>query len=87
MKITDIDCHVLVADDFDPGFTSSAQDSLLVVVRTDDGVEGYGESDVNPWIGRACIEAPGTHTMGLGIVGAAYRKGSGRHRGTLEPGV
>ncbi len=67
MKITDIDCHVLVADDFDPGLTSSAQDSLLVVIKTDEGVEGYGESDVNPWIGRACIEAPGTHTMGLGM--------------------
>lgn len=67
MKIRDIECHVLLADDYDPGFTSSAQDSLLVVVRTDDGLEGYGESDLNPWIGKACIEAPGTHTMGLGV--------------------
>ena len=67
MKISDITCHVLVADDFDPGLTSSAQDSLLVVVTTDDGVQGYGESDLNPWIGRTCIEAPGTHTMGLGM--------------------
>ncbi len=65
MRISDVTCHVLVADDFDPGLTSSAQDSLLVVITTDDGVEGYGESDLNPWIGRACIEAPGTHTMGL----------------------
>jgi L-alanine-DL-glutamate epimerase-like enolase superfamily enzyme len=64
MKITDIECHVLLADDYDPSFTSSAQDSLLVVVRTDEGIEGYGESDLNPWIGKACIEAPGTHTMG-----------------------
>ncbi len=67
MKISDVKCHVLVADDFDPGLTSSAQDSLLVVVTTDEGIEGYGESDLNPWIGRACIEAPGTHTMGLGM--------------------
>ncbi|MEQ8966727.1 MAG: mandelate racemase/muconate lactonizing enzyme family protein [Azospirillaceae bacterium] len=65
MKITDIDCHVLLATDYDPSFTSSAQDSLLVVIHTDEGVTGYGESDVNPWIGKACIEAPGTHTMGL----------------------
>lgn len=65
MKITDVVCHVLLADDYDAGLTSSAQDSLLVVVRTDEGIEGYGESDLNPWIGRACIEAPGTHTMGL----------------------
>ena len=67
MKISDVTCHILVADDFDPGLTSSAQDSLLVVVTTDDGVQGYGESDLNPWIGKACIEAPGTHTMGLGM--------------------
>ena len=67
MKITDIKCHVLVADDYDPGLTSSAQDSLLVVISTDEGIEGYGESDLNPWVGRACIEAPGTHTMGLGM--------------------
>ena len=67
MKITEIDCHVLLADDYDPSFTSSAQDSLLVVIRTDIGLEGYGECDVNPWIGKACIEAPGTHTMGLSM--------------------
>jgi L-alanine-DL-glutamate epimerase-like enolase superfamily enzyme len=67
MKITDIECHVLLADDYDARFTSSAQDSLLVVIRTDAGIEGYGESDLNPWIGKACIEAPGTHTMGLSM--------------------
>ncbi len=67
MKISDIKCHVLVADDFDPGLTSSAQDSLLVVISTDEGLRGFGESDLNPYIGRACIEAPGTHTMGLSM--------------------
>lgn len=67
MKITDIECHVLLADDYDPSFTSSAQDSLLVVVHTDQGLTGFGESDLNPWIGKACVEAPGTHTMGLGM--------------------
>jgi L-alanine-DL-glutamate epimerase-like enolase superfamily enzyme len=67
MKITDIECHVLLADDFDVTLTSSAQDSLLVVIHTDTGLTGYGESDLNPWIGKACIEAPGSHTMGLGM--------------------
>ena len=67
MKITDVKCHVLVADDVDCGLTSSAQDSFLVVVTTDEGIDGYGESDLNPWIGRACVEAPGTHTMGIGM--------------------
>jgi L-alanine-DL-glutamate epimerase-like enolase superfamily enzyme len=67
LKITDVECHVLLAPDFDPGMTSSAQDSLIVVVHTDGGVSGIGESDANPWMMKACIEAPGTHTMGLSI--------------------
>ena len=28
---------------------------------------GIGETDVNPWIARACIKAMGTHIMGLGL--------------------
>ena len=67
LKITGVDCHVLLAPDFDPSFTSSAQDSLLVVIHTDGGVSGVGECDANPWMAKACIEAPGTHTMGLSI--------------------
>ena len=67
LKITEIECHVLLAPDFNPGFTSSAQDSFVVVIRTDGGVFGVGECDANPWMAKACIEAPGTHTMGLSI--------------------
>ena len=67
MKITDVECHVLLAPNYDPSFTSSAQDSVLVLIHTDAGLTGLGETDVNPWIAKACIEAPGTHTMGLCI--------------------
>src|SRR5579862_2704249 len=67
MKITDIECYVLLAPNVSTGSTSSAQDSFIVIVRTDEGISGIGESDVNPWIAKACVEAPGTHTMGLGI--------------------
>lgn len=67
MRISGIDCHVLLQPDFDAGSTSSAQDDFVVEIHTDEGISGVGESDVNPWIARACIEAPGTHTMGLGI--------------------
>jgi L-alanine-DL-glutamate epimerase-like enolase superfamily enzyme len=67
LRITDVVCHVLVDPDYDVTATSSAQDDLVVEVRTDEGLSGIGESDVNPWIGRECIEAPGTHTMGLGL--------------------
>jgi L-alanine-DL-glutamate epimerase-like enolase superfamily enzyme len=67
LRITGIDCHVLLAPDYDPAFTSSAQDSLIVAIHTDQGVTGIGECDANPWMAKACIEAPGTHTMGLSI--------------------
>jgi L-alanine-DL-glutamate epimerase-like enolase superfamily enzyme len=67
LKITDVECHVLLAPDFDVTFTSSAQDSLVVVIHTDGGITGVGECDANPWMAKACIEAPGTHTMGLSI--------------------
>jgi L-alanine-DL-glutamate epimerase-like enolase superfamily enzyme len=67
MKITKIECHVLLDPGYDIGSTSSAQDDLVVEIHTDEGLSGIGETDLNPWIARACIEAPSTHTMGLGL--------------------
>ena len=67
LVITDVECHVLLAPDYDPSFTSSAQDSIVVLIHTDGGVTGIGECDVNPWMAKAVIEAPGTHTMGMSI--------------------
>ena len=67
MQITGIDCHVLVQPAFDTTAASSAQDDIVVEIHTDEGISGIGETDVNPWIARACIEAPGTHNMGLGL--------------------
>ena len=65
MKITKIEVHVVLAPNMDSSLTSSAQDSLVVLIHTDQGVTGIGESDVNPWMAKACILSPGTHTMGL----------------------
>ena len=67
LVITNVTCHVLLAPDYDPAFTSSAQDNLVVLIETDAGITGIGECDVNPWMAKAVIEAPGTHTMGLAI--------------------
>lgn len=67
MRITEIKTHVLVQPAFDTTAASSAQDDIVVEIHTDEGVTGIGETDVNPWIARACIEAPGTHNMGLGL--------------------
>jgi len=80
MKITKIECHVLLDPEYDPAATSSAQDDLVVEVHTDEGIVGIGETDLNPWIARECIEAPGTHTMDQGL-------GSIRDRKTLVEGL
>ncbi len=63
MKITDVETYVLLADNYDPSLTSSAQDTCLVIIKTDEGIEGYGECDTSPWVAKAFIESPGTHTM------------------------
>lgn len=67
MKITGIDCHVLLDPAYDPAATSSNQDDIVVEVHTDEGITGIGETDLNAWVARACIEAPGTHTMDQGL--------------------
>lgn len=67
MKITGIDCHILLDPAYSVGATSSAQDDLVVEIHTDAGLTGIGETDVNPWMARACILAPSTHTMGQGL--------------------
>ena len=67
MKITSIETHVLLDPNYKIGSTSSAQDDIVVEIHTDEGITGIGETDLNPWIARACILAPGTHTMGQGL--------------------
>jgi L-alanine-DL-glutamate epimerase-like enolase superfamily enzyme len=67
MKITDIECFVLLVPDYRADACSSAQDDLIVKIHTDEGLVGVGETDTNPWVARAMIEAPGTHCMGLGL--------------------
>ena len=67
MIITDIECHVLLVPNVRSDVTSSAQDKIVVMIHTDEGITGIGETDVNPWVARAAIESPSTHTMGLGL--------------------
>jgi L-alanine-DL-glutamate epimerase-like enolase superfamily enzyme len=67
MKITEIECFVLLVPDYRADACSSAQDNLVVKIHTDEGLVGIGETDTNPWVAKAMIEAPGTHIMGLGL--------------------
>ena len=67
MKVTGVDCHVLLDPGYERDATSSNQDDIVVEVHTDEGITGIGETDVNAWVARECIEAPGMHTMDLGL--------------------
>ena len=67
MKITGVTCNVLLDPGYEREATSSNQDDIVVEVHTDEGITGIGETDLNAWVARACIEAPGTHTMDLGL--------------------
>lgn len=67
MRIVDVTTHVLLDPAFDVDATSSAQDTVVVEVETDEGLVGIGETDLNAWVARACVESPGTHTMDRGL--------------------
>lgn len=67
MRIVDVKTHVLLDPGYDPGATSSSQDSIVVEVITDEGLVGIGETDLNAWVARAFIDAPATHTMDRGL--------------------
>jgi L-alanine-DL-glutamate epimerase-like enolase superfamily enzyme len=67
MTITDVICTVLVVPDCNASACDSAQDTIVVEVHTDEGVTGIGETDANPWVIKAMIEAPGSHIMSLGL--------------------
>jgi len=67
MKITNIECKVLQIPGLKEDATSSSQDDLVVIVHTDEGIFGVGETDTGPWLAKAAIEAPGSHSMAMGM--------------------
>ena len=82
-----VECFVLLVPDFRADACSSAQDNLVVKIHTDSGHVGIGETDTNPWVARAMIEAPGTHIMGLGLTEMLIGQGSARRRGLVGEDV
>lgn len=68
MKITEIICQVLRIKNVEAK-TASSQDSVLVRVRTDNGLEGIGEADSSPEMVKAVIDAPFSHNVATGLRG------------------
>ena len=63
MRVTGIDCHILLDPGYERDATSSNQDDIVVEVHTDEGITGIGETDLNAWVARECIEAPRTFVI------------------------
>jgi len=66
MKITHILCQVLRIEKVERK-TSSCQDSVLVRVRSDSGLEGFGEADSSPEVVKAVLDAPYSHNVACGL--------------------
>lgn len=63
MRITSIRCQALIGRSKAAASCDTAQDNAVVRVVADNGLEGIGEVEANPWVIKACIEAPGTHSF------------------------
>lgn len=66
MKITEIACQILRIKNV-RAVTASSQDSILVRVRTDTGLEGIGEADSSPEMVKTAIDAPFSHNVATGL--------------------
>ena len=66
MKITEVICQIIRAESV-VAKTASCQDAFLVRVRTDTGLEGFGEADSSPEVVKAIIDAPFSHNIACGL--------------------
>lgn len=47
--------------------TAGTQDTLLLRIRTDEGLEGIGEADASPEVIKAVVDAPYSHNIACGL--------------------
>jgi L-alanine-DL-glutamate epimerase-like enolase superfamily enzyme len=66
MKITDVDLFYLKMPRIEP-IADGTQDTFLVRLRTDQGLEGWGESDASPLVSLACYCCPPSHSNIINI--------------------
>lgn len=66
MRIESVDVIVLAPETV-ANVADSSQDAVLIRVRTDDGLDGYGEVDASPAAVKAIVEAPRSHALTAGL--------------------
>ena len=67
MRIVDVEALYLRMPELDETRTDSSQDALLIRIRTDAGITGWGEVDGCPSVAKAIIQAPASHTQVKGL--------------------
>ena len=66
MKISQVVCQILRIENVESK-TASSQDSVLIRIRTDNGLEGIGEADSSPEMVKAVVDAPYSHNVACGL--------------------
>jgi L-alanine-DL-glutamate epimerase-like enolase superfamily enzyme len=61
LKIVEVDAFYLAVPEIAP-IADGTQDTFLVRLRTDTGLEGWGESDASPLVSLACYCCPPSHS-------------------------
>jgi L-rhamnonate dehydratase len=83
MKITKVICQILRIESV-KAKTAGTQDTIVIRVQTDAGVEGIGEADASPEVVKAIIDAPFSHNIACGLRDVpaldVFRATHGRHR-------
>ncbi len=66
MKITHVICQVLRIENVEAK-TAGTQDTVIIRIRTDQGLEGIGEVDASPEVVKSIIDAPFSHSIACGL--------------------
>jgi L-alanine-DL-glutamate epimerase-like enolase superfamily enzyme len=66
VKITDVEVAYLKI----PSVAMEAngtQDAAVILIHTDEGITGIGEAESSPWVVKAIVEAPRSHSVMVGL--------------------
>jgi L-rhamnonate dehydratase len=66
MKITNVKAIVLKLPEISAE-ADGTQDDLIIIVETDEGINGYGEVDTSPYVGKAIVDAYMSHGTCYGL--------------------
>lgn len=66
MKIERVICQILQLPSIEAK-TAGTQDTLLIRIQTDNGIEGIGECDASPLVVKAVVDAPFSHNIACGL--------------------